>query len=392
MVIARPVDFSMTSPVSVQELDAAADIRNFVSRKLNTFKPAKCSVSLAMPFPESRTKPEPVVDQRVARAGNPIGNTANNNGKSTGDFGSTGNRNGSNSFGSNYGGGGMGGGGSFGTGSGLQSKRQAGPPTSLVLGKTLVSSTLPRMKSLPAARQSISRPSIKSLTPLMCGLNRSSSRLSLASSNSLTPKTLDRLPLRTKCPRKRQISRYGRRNNQKPPGHQPNPARCIGYQRLQRSRHKNTRRHLPYGTLYDNVNVVLSALSSNSDFKVLSRPSVFTLNNEPASIETGQQIPVPASTYSSYNPNATTNTGVDTSAGQFSTGFQSNIQYMDVSLRLDVVPVINSEEDITLQIKQVNKERGDSIAISGNNIPTITNQGLERPSSPKTMPRSCSVV
>jgi type II secretory pathway component GspD/PulD (secretin) len=55
----------------------------------------------------------------------------------------------------------------------------------------------------------------------------------------------------------------------------------------------------------------------------------------------------------------------------------SNIQYQDVSLRLDVSPLIMSDNELMLQIKQVNASVAGNTTISGNPIPNISNQGLE---------------
>jgi type II secretory pathway component GspD/PulD (secretin) len=55
----------------------------------------------------------------------------------------------------------------------------------------------------------------------------------------------------------------------------------------------------------------------------------------------------------------------------------SNIQYQDVSLRLDVSPLIMSDDEIMLQVKQVNASIAGTTVISGNPIPNISQQGLD---------------
>ena len=111
------------------------------------------------------------------------------------------------------------------------------------------------------------------------------------------------------------------------------------------------------------MNLIVNALKSNTAFKVISRPSVFTLNNKPASIASGSSIPVPTQTFSSYN------TGTDGN-----TGLTSNIQYQEIALSLDVVPLINSDDELTLQISQQNNEQSGTTEINGNPYPTISNQ------------------
>ena len=376
MVIARPVDLEYISTL-IDELDGAAEIRNFTSRPLKYLQASEVLSILGDALARISDDGGSGGGSTGSKGGNPIGSTAaNGNQRTTGDFGSSGSNNRSSGMGGGFGGS-SGGGSSFGSGGGgIQSKRQAGPPTSLVLGKTLIIAD-PTQNEIFASGPPEHLETINQIIdaldirPQQVFLSVVIGQLKLTDTKDLG---VDYLfgPKDVKGGGYAGVgagtikTRVGANQNML------DPSAITGIADLAKSTPSGISL---YGTLYDNVNIVLSALSANSNFKVLSRPSVFTLNNEPASIETGQQIPVPASTYSSFNPNG--GTGTDTTGGQFSQGFQSNIQYMDVSLRLDVVPVINSPEDITLQIKQVNKERGDSIAISGNNIPTITNQGLE---------------
>jgi len=67
----------------------------------------------------------------------------------------------------------------------------------------------------------------------------------------------------------------------------------------------------------------------------------------------------------------------DPNTGNVNSGFQSNIQYQDVSLRLDVAPLVLSDDELMLQVKQVNATLAGNTVISGNPIPNISNQGLE---------------
>ena len=118
-----------------------------------------------------------------------------------------------------------------------------------------------------------------------------------------------------------------------------------------------------FGAINDNVHVIVNALASNTAFKVISRPTVFTLNNKPASIASGTSIPVPTHTFSGYSTGTNGNTGIT-----------SNIQYQDIALSLDVVPLINSNDEITLQISQQNNEQSGTTTINGNPYPTISQQ------------------
>ena len=118
-----------------------------------------------------------------------------------------------------------------------------------------------------------------------------------------------------------------------------------------------------YGTYGDHLNAFVDLLETTSRFKVVQRPSVVCTNNEKAVIQTGQRIAVPSSTLTSLN---TGNQGAVT----------SNIQYQDVVLRLEVVPLINSDDEVSLTISQINDNIIGSTNISGNDIPTIGTQEL----------------
>ncbi|MEO0414830.1 MAG: type II and III secretion system protein, partial [Verrucomicrobiota bacterium] len=54
----------------------------------------------------------------------------------------------------------------------------------------------------------------------------------------------------------------------------------------------------------------------------------------------------------------------------------SNIEFRDVVLKLEVIPLINSENEVTLKIAQVNDNIIGSQVISGNEIPTLSKQEL----------------
>ena len=109
---------------------------------------------------------------------------------------------------------------------------------------------------------------------------------------------------------------------------------------------------------------IVHALNSTGNFRVVSRPMVFTSNNKKAIIASGTEIPVPVSTLSSVV--GTTGTATGTSVGQ-----QSNIEFKKVALQLEVVPLINSESEVSLDILQKIDSLAGSQIIDGNSIPTI---------------------
>ncbi len=102
-----------------------------------------------------------------------------------------------------------------------------------------------------------------------------------------------------------------------------------------------------YGTIGD-LSVYLKALQSKTDFTVLSRPSIFTSNNQKGVIRSGERIAIP------------------TSNNNFSGGGSStNIDYQDVVLELEVIPLVNSDNEITMEISLKNDEQNGNQVLSG---------------------------
>jgi type II secretory pathway component GspD/PulD (secretin) len=120
------------------------------------------------------------------------------------------------------------------------------------------------------------------------------------------------------------------------------------------------------------LSAMVKALDSTGKFKVISRPMVFTSNNKKAIIASGQEIPVPVSTLSSFQPTTTGSPGVVNNFGT-----QSSIQYKKVALQLEVVPLINSEKEVTLDILQKLDNIADTTRIDGNDIPNVATRYIK---------------
>ncbi|MGA0846259.1 MAG: type II secretion system protein GspD, partial [Luteolibacter sp.] len=103
-----------------------------------------------------------------------------------------------------------------------------------------------------------------------------------------------------------------------------------------------------YGTTGD-LSTFVRAIQNKSDFTVLSRPSIFTSNNQKGVISSGERIAIP--------------TEGGTSTGSFSSG--TRIQYQDVVLKLEVIPLVNSDNEITMQIALLNDEQNGEQTIEG---------------------------
>lgn len=132
-----------------------------------------------------------------------------------------------------------------------------------------------------------------------------------------------------------------------------------------------------YGQLGENVEVFVTALETTNRFKVLSRPSVFALNNKKAVITSGQLIPVPAQSISV--PGNTNTTGSVT----------TTVEYRDVVLKLEVVPLINDAGEVNLTIAQVNDTIVGQQRVEPNDVPII---GTEQLVTSVTVPTGNTVV
>jgi type II secretory pathway component GspD/PulD (secretin) len=90
---------------------------------------------------------------------------------------------------------------------------------------------------------------------------------------------------------------------------------------------------------------------------------------------------VPVSTLSSI----VNNTGVTGS----NIGQQSNIQFKKVALQLEVVPLINSEKEVSLDILQKIDSLGTPTIIDGNSIPTVNTRYIR---TNVAAPNGCTIV
>ena len=138
-----------------------------------------------------------------------------------------------------------------------------------------------------------------------------------------------------------------------------------------------------YGAIGDAVSVFVRAQDTRSHFTILARPAVYTSNNKRAVIASGQQVPIPGTTLS----NVATGTGVVSTNNVASV--ESTVQYEDVELRLEVIPLINSNHEVTLKIAQINDSLGANVNISGNQVPIVNSQRL---TTTVTVPSGATIV
>jgi len=128
-----------------------------------------------------------------------------------------------------------------------------------------------------------------------------------------------------------------------------------------------------FGSIGGSLDVYTKFLESTGRFRTISRPTVYTSNNRKATILSGQKIPYMSSSLSSVVAGST-------ATNQTANSLTSNITYQDVLLKLEVIPLINSDKEINLVIAQQN-QTVDEIATAksqANQIyaPTVNTQEL----------------
>jgi len=138
------------------------------------------------------------------------------------------------------------------------------------------------------------------------------------------------------------------------------PANLINFSQIIQNVGNGTNIYVAAGNAFA---AIVHMLESTNRFRVISRPTVFTSNNKKAIIASGQEVPVPVSTLTNANAGILNQTAA----------VSASIEYKQVVLQLEVVPLINSEKEVSLDILQ----KIDSIVpngnvnISGNSVPTI---------------------
>ena len=116
-----------------------------------------------------------------------------------------------------------------------------------------------------------------------------------------------------------------------------------------------------YGQLGRGMDVFVRALEATQRFKVLSRPSLYAANNKKAVITSGRRIPVPTSSITDLANTANVRT---------------NITFQDVVLKLEVIPLINSDKEVNLTIAQVNDNVVGQQQVADNTVPIIATERL----------------
>lgn len=106
-------------------------------------------------------------------------------------------------------------------------------------------------------------------------------------------------------------------------------------------------------------------LLTDSDTRVLQQPSIRAIDGQKASLKIGSKIPIATGSYT---------TGSSTT----SAGTQTQFQYIDVGVNVDITPTIHEDRDVTLKLSvEVSSQSGTSV-ISGVSEPIISQQKAEQ--------------
>ncbi|RME70632.1 MAG: hypothetical protein D6781_05975 [Verrucomicrobia bacterium] len=111
-------------------------------------------------------------------------------------------------------------------------------------------------------------------------------------------------------------------------------------------------------------NVILSALQNQTETRLVSNPTVVTMNNTEAVISIGEQFPIPNYTYNQER-------------GTFEV---SGFEYKDIGIIMHVTPQVNNDGLITLKINpQVSSRSGETTfgGAGGATIPIISTRRTE---------------
>ncbi len=122
-----------------------------------------------------------------------------------------------------------------------------------------------------------------------------------------------------------------------------------------------------FGIISDDRNfaVVMNAAAGKNKLKVLSAPHIMTADNHEAHILVGQEVPI-----------VTTQSNATTTQTNGTSNILQNIQYRDTGVILTVLPQVNSEGLVNMQIHQEVSQIAQQ-AVSGISSPTFSTRESE---------------
>ncbi len=92
----------------------------------------------------------------------------------------------------------------------------------------------------------------------------------------------------------------------------------------------------------------MNALLSDADTRILQNPRIRATDGQRATLKIGSKIPVATGSY---------NAGVST--GIASLGVQTQFQYLDVGVNIDMTPTVHYDREVSLKLKvEVSSQNG----------------------------------
>ena len=116
-----------------------------------------------------------------------------------------------------------------------------------------------------------------------------------------------------------------------------------------------------FGSFGNDLDIAVTALATDSRINVLSRPRIQTSHAVPATLFIGDTVPYITGT----------------SFGNFNGGSTSQYQEKRVGITLDVLPLINPDGLVVMDIQQNIQQLGTPVTIDGNQVPTTTERSAQ---------------
>lgn len=111
----------------------------------------------------------------------------------------------------------------------------------------------------------------------------------------------------------------------------------------------------------------VSALLSDADTRVLQNPRIRATDGQRATLKIGSRIPVATGSY---------NAGVST--GIASIGVQTQFQYLDVGVNIDITPTVHYDREVSLKMRVEVSNQNGNVSISGVTEPIIAQRISEQ--------------
>ncbi|MGI9318116.1 MAG: type II secretion system secretin GspD [bacterium] len=125
------------------------------------------------------------------------------------------------------------------------------------------------------------------------------------------------------------------------------------------------------GEIVPNLNIVITALRGDSNSNIISTPNLLTLDNEPAEIVVGQEVPFVTGNFTSTASATNVTTDPSGNATGVVNPFQT-IERKDVGLTLRITPQINEGNTIRLEIEQEVSSVSETIVQGASDLITDT--------------------